>query len=72
MTEEKKLELLSEVFDCEVEDLSASKNLEELDIMDSMTLLSLIAMMDDEFGKTLTRQQIKSLKTVDDILALME
>ena len=55
MTEEKKLELLAEVFDCE-----------------AMSALSLIVMMDDECGKTLTRDQIKGFKTVGDILAWMD
>ena len=71
MTEQKKLELLAEVFDCEAEELSAEKTLEELDVMNSMSALSLIVMMDDEFGKELTRNQINTFVTIGDILAFM-
>lgn len=69
MTEEKKLELLADVFDCDAEELSPEKGLE--DLLDSMSSLSLIVLMDDECGKTLTRDQIKAFKTVGDILDFM-
>jgi len=72
MSEQRKMELLAEAFDCEVEDLSADKTLEELNVLNSMSALSLIVMMDDEFGKELTKNQIKAFKTIGDILAFME
>lgn len=72
MNDEKKLELLAETFDCEVEDLAADMLLEDLENWDSMTKLSLIVMMDDECGKTLTSDVIKTFKTVGDIMAFME
>ena len=71
MNDEKKLELLAETFDCEVEDLSADMELSELDNWDSMTKLSLIVLMDDECGKTLTSSEIKEFKTVGDVMAFM-
>ena len=45
-------------------------NLSELENWDSMTKLSLIVLMDDEFEKKLTGEQIKSFVTVKDILIL--
>ena len=72
MTNEKKLELLADTFDCDVEDLSADISLDELDNWDSMTKLSLIVLMDDECDKTLTSDQIKAFKTVGDVMAFME
>lgn len=72
MSEQEKIELLAEAFDCEPEDLSAEKTLEELDVLNSMSALSLIVMMDDEFGKELTREQIKAFNTIGDILAFMD
>ena len=71
MTDEKKLELLADTFDCDVEDLSADMVLEELENWDSMTKLSLIVLMDDECGKTLTSDKIKTFKTVGDVMAFM-
>ena len=42
-----------------------------MDEYDSMAKLSLIVMMDDEFGKNLTGDVIKSFVTVGDILKVM-
>ena len=72
MSDEKKLELLAEVFDCEVNDLSTEMLVEELENWDSMTKLSLIVMMDDECGKTLSSDQIKGFKTLGDIMSFMD
>lgn len=71
MTDEKKLELLADTFDCDVEELSADMALEELENWDSMTKLSLIVLMDDECGKTLTSDEIKTFKTVGDVMTFM-
>ncbi len=71
MTDEKKMELLADTLDCDAEDLNADIVLEELDNWDSMTKLSLIVLMDDEFGKTLTSNDIRAFKTIGDIMAFM-
>ena len=71
MTNEKKLELLAETFDCDVEDLKMDLALDDIENWDSMTKLALIVLMDDEFGKTLTSNDIKKFKTVGDVMAIM-
>ena len=71
MDNEKKLELLADTFDCDVENLRAELVLEDLENWDSMTKLALIVLMDDEFGKTLTSNDIKNFKTVGDVMAYM-
>ena len=71
MSDEKKLELLADTFDCEIADLNADLKLDELENWDSMTKLSLIVLMDDEFGKTLTSNEIKAFKTIGDVMAFM-
>ncbi len=71
MTNEKKLELLADVFDCDAEELNADLVLEELENWDSMTKLSLIVLMDDECGKTLTSNDIKAFKTIGDVMDYM-
>ena len=71
MSDEKKLALLADTFDCDVEDLNADLALDELENWDSMTKLSLIVLMDDEFGKTLTSNDIKAFKTIGDVMAYM-
>ena len=46
-------------------------DLESIEEYDSMTKLSLIVMVEDEFGKKLTGEDIKQFKKVQDILNVM-
>lgn len=71
MTNGEKLAMLEEVFEMEEGTLSADIQLEELEQWDSMAKLSVIVLMDDEFGKELTGDQIKKFVTVQDILDFM-
>ncbi|MFT4326883.1 MAG: phosphopantetheine-binding protein [Candidatus Woesearchaeota archaeon] len=72
MTKQEKLELLEETFELEEGELKEDMNLSEIESWDSMTRLSLIVLMDDEFDKKLTGDQIKKFVTVKDILDFME
>ena len=47
------------------------QNLDDVDEYDSMAKLSLIVLMDDEFGVKLTGDMIKGFEKVSDILSLM-
>lgn len=71
MNEQEKLALLEETFDVEEGALKPEMNLADVEEYDSMTKLSLIVMMEDEFGKKLTGADINELKTVQDILNKM-
>ena len=51
MTNEKKMELIAEILDVDVEDISPETVLADIEEWDSVAALSFIAMMDDEFGK---------------------
>lgn len=46
-------------------------DLKDIPEYDSMAKLSLIVMMDEECGKKLTGEQIREIKTVQDILDFM-
>ncbi len=72
MTEKEKIALIEETLDLDEGTLTADTVLDDVDEYDSMAKLSLIVMMDDEFGKKLTGDVIKGFKTVGDILAEME
>ncbi len=72
MTNEKKLELIEETFDVEPGTLAPETELESIEEWGSLTKLSLIVMLDDECGKTINNDIIRSLKTVQDIMDLME
>lgn len=46
--------------------------LADVDEYDSMAKLSLIVLMDEECGKKLTGEQIRTFKTVKDVLDFMD
>lgn len=72
MTLEEKLALLEETFEADEGTIKADMMLNDIDEWDSMSKLSLIVMMEDEFGKKLTSDMIKNLKSVQNILDLMQ
>lgn len=72
MTIEEKLALLEETLEMEEGTLSADMDLDDVDEYDSMTKLSIIVMMEDEFGVKLTGDVVRGFQTVQDILDLMK
>lgn len=71
MTNEEKMDLLAEAFDLDVSELASDTELETMDNWDSMTKLSLVSMIDENFNKKLTKDLIAGFKTVKDILDFM-
>ena len=72
MNIEKKLELIAEILDEDVEDLGPEMEMASLENWDSVAVLSFIAMMDEEFGKEMKGAEIKSFVTIQDALNVME
>ena len=72
MTEQEKIALLEETLELDEGTLTADTELDDVDEYESMAKLSLIVMMDDEFGVKLTGDVVKGFKTVGDILAVMK
>lgn len=71
MNLEEKLALLEETLECDEGVLKPEMDLNDVDEYDSMSKLSLIVMMEDEFGVKLTSTDIKAFVTVGDIIAKM-
>ena len=71
MDEQEKLEMLAEIFDCDVGELSSEKQLDELS-WDSMAMLSVIAMAKAKFNRKLPGAQIREFMTIKDILDVMK
>ena len=71
MTQEEKISMLEEMLELENGTLSPEMELSSIEEYDSMAKLSLIVLMDDEFDKKLTGEQIRDFKTVQDILDFM-
>ena len=71
MTELEKLALLEDMLELDEGALTVDMALDDIDEYDSMAKLSLIVLMEDEFGVKLTGDVIKGFETVGDIVALM-
>lgn len=72
MTTEEKLALLEETFEADEGTIKADMKLRDVEEWDSMSKLSLIVMMEDEFGKKLSGNDVRGLESVQDILDLMQ
>ncbi len=72
MNIKEKLALIEEALDVEENTLTVDTKLDDIDEWDSMSALSLIVMLDDEFDVVVTAGQIKALQTIEDIVKYME
>ena len=72
MNEMEKLKLLEEMLELDENTLTPDTILEDLDEWDSIAILSVIAMMDDEFSKQVKGVDVKACEKVSDLLAMME
>ncbi len=71
MTEKEKIAILEDIMELDEGVLNKDDLLENYEEWDSLAVISLIAIVDEKFGKTLTGKDIKSYKTVADVLAVM-
>ena len=71
MTEKEKIELLEEMLELDEGTLSPETVLTDLDEWDSIAAISFIALVDDEFDKSVKGADIRSFVTVSDALAVM-
>jgi acyl carrier protein len=72
MTQEKKLTMLEEMLEVTEGTLTPEIELAELEEWTSIAMIALMALVDEEFDRTIKATQIKNFKTVADILVLME
>ena len=72
MTNEEKIALLEDMLEIDGGTLKTETELSSIDEYDSMAKLSLIVLFDEECGKKLTGEEIRTFKTVGDILAAMD
>lgn len=72
MTVEEKLALLEETLEAEEGALKPEMELESVEEYNSLTSLGVIVMLEDNFGKKVNGAMMRKLKTVQDILDLMQ
>lgn len=71
MTQEEKLEILAEIFDCDAGELKPDTRLDEIG-WDSMAMLSVIAMAKARFNRKVSGAQIREFVTIQDVLNIMQ
>ncbi len=71
MTEEKKIELLAELFEIDENEITPEKQLSDLN-WDSMNMLGLIALFKSELNKELPVSKLRTFKSIKDILEEMK
>jgi acyl carrier protein len=69
---EEKLALIADALDADKEVITPEKVLEELEEWDSMGVIAVISMLDKKYKIQLKADQIKALKTINDILEYMQ
>ena len=69
--ETKLIEIVAEILECELEEVSLETELNE-DIWDSLSVVSFMAEADSEFGKTLSPTEVVDVKSVKDLLDLIQ
>lgn len=72
MSIQEKITMLEDMLELENGTLTPEMELSSIEEYDSMAKLSLIVLMDDEFNKKLTGEQIIKFKTIQDVLDFME
>lgn len=71
MEDGKKIELLEDLLEVDAGSLQPDMRLEDLENWDSMTALALIVMIDEECGKRITGNDLKGMRTIQDIMDVM-
>lgn len=51
--------------------LTGTEALQDLEAWNSLAVISFIAMVDEEFGVTLSAEKLRTCQTVDDLMALL-
>jgi len=71
MKREEFLQELMEILELEDSKIDIKTNIKDLDEFDSLSLLSIIAFIDEKFGKVFTSDQLASITTVESLMELI-
>ncbi len=72
MNDREKLNILEEMMELDEGTLTPETNLSDLDEWDSVTAISLIAFMEEKYGKKVEGPQIRRLKVISDVMKLFD
>lgn len=72
MNREEKLEIIADILEVEADELQENMVLDDFETWDSVAVLSVIAMMDEKFGKYPHASEIRQYIRVIDLMNSME
>ena len=72
MTREETIEIIADILEVEPDEVQEDMVLEDFETWDSVAVLSVIAMMDEHFGKYPHASEIRSYIKVGDLMKNME
>lgn len=71
MKKDEFINLLKEVLEFTDKDLKENSNLKEIEGFDSMSVMAIIALVDESFSKRLTAQQLSGITTIRSLMELI-
>lgn len=72
MTTEEKLAALEDMMELDADTLKPDTVLDDLEEWDSLSALSFVVFLGDEFNRKISGHEIRAFKTVQDMLNVME
>lgn len=72
MNTQEKLTALEDVMELDEGTLKPEMELDEIEEWDSLSALSFVVLLGDEFNRKISGQQIRAFQTVQDLLNVME
>lgn len=72
MEVKEKLEALEDIMELDEGSLAPDMRLEEIEEWDSLSALSFVVLLGDEFDRKISGQEIRAFETIQDMLNVME
>lgn len=72
MSREEKIEIIADILEVELEDVTETRLLEEFDAWDSVAVLGVISAVSEETGRYLHADEIRQLKTIGDLFDILD
>lgn len=72
MNDQEKLAALEEIMELDEDSLKPETRLEDLEEWDSLSALSFVVLLGDEFDRKITGKEIRAFETIQDMMNVME
>ena len=72
MTKKELLQMLEEIIEADPDTLTGEELIEDLENWDSLAVVNFIALVDENFGITLSPEKIMNSKTVNELVSLLD